>query len=36
MSEFHEVIAGRWDSICSLSNACKLVQVFSDRIAGID
>lgn len=36
MSEFHEVIASRWDSICSLSNACKLVQVFSDRIEGID
>ena len=36
LREFHRNIASRWDAICSLSSQCKLVQVFEDRIEGID
>jgi predicted nuclease of predicted toxin-antitoxin system len=36
MREFHLAIAGRWEDICNLSRSCKLVQVFEDRIEGID
>lgn len=36
MREFHQAIAGRWDAICVLSSRCKLVQVFENRIEGVD
>jgi len=36
MRDFHQAIAGRWEQICSLSRRCKLVQVFADRLEGID
>ncbi len=36
MREFHQSIASRWDAICGLSKQCKLVQIFEDRIEGID
>ncbi|MCG8328590.1 MAG: DUF5615 family PIN-like protein [Chitinophagales bacterium] len=36
MKQFYELIAYRWDDICELSKEYKLVNVFSDRIEGID
>jgi hypothetical protein len=36
MGDFHHAIAGRWEEICDLSRRCKLVQVFADRLEGID
>lgn len=36
MSEFHRVIAERWEDICDLSSRYKLVQVFQDRIEAVD
>ena len=36
MRDFHQAIAGRWEEICDLSQRCKLVQVFADRLEGID
>jgi predicted nuclease of predicted toxin-antitoxin system len=36
MREFHERISGIWDSVCELSARYRLVNVFRDRIEGID
>lgn len=36
MKQFHSIISDNWDSICNLSQDCKLVNVFQDRIEGID
>lgn len=35
MRDFHQSIAGRWESICELSRLNKLVQVFPDRIEAV-
>jgi predicted nuclease of predicted toxin-antitoxin system len=36
MRRFHEALSSRWPEVCSLSRRCKLVQVFLDRLEGID
>lgn len=36
MREFHALIANRWEDICEISSQYKLVNVFADRVEGID
>jgi len=36
MNEFYLLIANRWEQICEISLNYKLVNVFLDRIEGID
>lgn len=36
MKEFHQLISCRWNDICELSKFYKLINVFKDRIEGID
>jgi predicted nuclease of predicted toxin-antitoxin system len=36
MRAFHEKISEIWPSVCELSARCRLVNVFHDRIEGID
>lgn len=36
MKDFHQVISENWEAVCQLSAECKLVNVFLDRIEGID
>lgn len=36
MREFHQVLSTLWPDICELSQHYKLVQVYLDRLEGID
>lgn len=36
MREFHARISEIWPAVCDLSARCRLVNVFEDRIEGID
>lgn len=36
MREFHALISGMWSQIVELSESCRLVQVFQDRLEGIE
>lgn len=36
MREFHERVSEIWLSVCELSARCRLVNVFHDRIEGIE
>jgi predicted nuclease of predicted toxin-antitoxin system len=36
MREFHERISGIWTTVCELSARYRLVNVFRDRVEGID
>jgi predicted nuclease of predicted toxin-antitoxin system len=35
LKEFYETILRIWNDVCKLSNECKLVNVFQDRIEGV-
>lgn len=36
MKEFHQVITSVWPEVCALSERCRLVNVFLDRLEGIE
>jgi hypothetical protein len=36
MREFHQKLTELWPDICELSERYRLVQVFEDRLEGID
>jgi predicted nuclease of predicted toxin-antitoxin system len=36
MKEFHERISNAWPAVCEMSARCRLVNLFEDRIEGID
>ncbi|HEX9945118.1 MAG TPA: DUF5615 family PIN-like protein [Thermoanaerobaculia bacterium] len=36
MREFHERISAIWPAVCELSARCRLVNVFEDRLEGIE
>lgn len=36
MREFDALISGIWSQVLDLSESCRLVQVFKDRLEGIE
>ena len=36
MQELHQALTNAWTAVCELSNHCRLVRVFLDRIEGIE
>jgi len=36
MGDFHTYLSGIWAEVCRASDACRLVQVYRDRIESID